>query len=93
MDLKLSYHELYGYNEITEYRWNQLTDIMEKAKKNRPAALKRADRAGNAWYRSEKMVGMMLYLDRFSEDLSEFEKRIDYLAELGITYVHFMPLL
>ena len=48
MDLKLSYHELYGYNEITEYRWNQLTDIMEKAKKNRPAALKRADRAGNA---------------------------------------------
>ena len=33
MDLKLSYHELYGYNEITEYRWNQLTDIMEKAKK------------------------------------------------------------
>ena len=80
MDLKQSYHELYGYNGITEYRWNQLMDIMEKAKKTRPAALKRADGAGNDWYRSEKMVGMMLYLDRFSEDLSEFEKRIDYLA-------------
>lgn len=35
----------------------------------------------------------MLYLDRFSENLTEFEKRIGYLAELGVTYVHFMPLL
>ena len=35
----------------------------------------------------------MLYVDKFSRDLYEFEKRIDYLAELGVTYVHFMPLL
>ena len=39
------------------------------------------------------MVGIMLYVDKFSRDLYEFEKRIDYLAELGVTYVHFMPLL
>ena len=44
-------------------------------------------------YISEKMVGIMLYVDKFSHDLYEFEKRIDYLAELGVTYVHFMPLL
>ena len=35
----------------------------------------------------------MLYLDKFSEDLINFEKKIDYLADLGVTYVHFMPLL
>ena len=35
----------------------------------------------------------MLYVDKFSNNLTEFEQRIDYLAELGITYVHFMPLL
>lgn len=93
MDLKQSYHELYGYNEITEYRWNQLVDLMKKAEKSRPAALKRADREGNGWYESEKMVGIMLYVDRFSDDLFAFEERIDYLAELGVTYVHFMPLL
>ncbi len=93
MDLKSSYHELYGTNEITQYRWDQLLSIMEHAKKARPSALKKADRDGNGWYRSQNMVGMMLYVDKFSNNLTEFEQRIDYLAELGITYVHFMPLL
>lgn len=93
MDLKNSYYELYGRNEITEYRWGQLMSILEHAAKTRPSALKKADGNGNDWYQSEKMVGMMLYVDRFSNNLEEFEKRIDYIAELGITYVHFMPLL
>ena len=93
MDLKTAYFDLYGQNSITEYRWGQLTEIMEKAKKERSSALKRQDRAGNAWYLSENMIGMMLYADRFCENLVDFEKKIDYLSELGITYVHFMPLL
>lgn len=93
MDLQNSYFELYGNNDITKYRFEQLMSIMDNAKKNRPSALIKADEAGNAWYQSEKMVGMMLYVDRFSDNLKKFEKRIDYLAELGVTYVHFMPLL
>ncbi len=36
MDLKSSYYELYGTNEITQYRWDQLLSIMEDAKKARP---------------------------------------------------------
>ncbi len=93
MDLQNSYFEIYGDNDITKYRYNQLISIMDKAKKNRKASLKKEDAKGNSWYRSEKMVGIMLYIDRFSNNLFEFEKRIDYLTELGITYVHFMPLL
>lgn len=93
MDLKNSYYELYGDNDITRYRFEQLMSMMDKAKKTRSASLKKLDAAGNDWYKSEKMIGMMLYVDRFSNNLVEFEKRIDYLAELGITYVHFMPLL
>ena len=56
MDLKSNYYELYGTNEITQYRWGQLLSIMEHAKKTRPAALKKADRDGNAWYRSGKRL-------------------------------------
>lgn len=93
MDLEKSYYELYGNNDITKYRFGQLMSIMDNARKNRPSALVKADVAGNSWYQSEKMVGIMLYVDRFSDNLKEFEKRIDYLAELGITYVHFMPIL
>ncbi len=93
MDLQKCYFELYGDNDISGYRFGQLMSIMENAKKNRPSALSKADEAGNDWYQSEKMVGIMLYVDRFSDNLKNFEKRIDYLVELGITYVHFMPLL
>lgn len=93
MDLQNSYFEIYGDNDITKYRYNQLISIMDKAKKDRKASLKKEDAKGNSWYRSEKMVGIMLYVDRFSNNLFEFEKKIDYLTELGITYVHFMPLL
>lgn len=93
MDLKKDYFDLYGHNGVTEYRWGQLQEIMAKAKKERNSTLKKQDQAGNAWYLSEKMCGMMLYVDRFSKDLYDFEKKIDYLSELGITLVHFMPLL
>ena len=93
MDLRQSYYDLYGDNEITSYRYGQLTDIIARAKKERNADLKKQDALGNDWYLSEKMVGIMLYVDRFSADLKGFEDKIDYLAELGITYVHFMPLL
>ena len=87
------YKGLYGDNDLTNYRWSQLVQIIETAIAHRPADLKREDKKGSGWYLSEKMVGMMLYVDRFSKDLFDFENRIDYLAELGITYVHFMPLL
>lgn len=93
MNLKDSYYELYGYNDITRYRFEQLEQIMDTAKKKRSAALRESDQAGNDWYQSEKMIGMMLYVDRFSNNLKQFEKKIDYIAELGVTYVHFMPLL
>lgn len=93
MDLERSYYEIYGDNDITRFRYIQLMEIMEQAKKTRPAAWKKLDAAGNDWYKSENMIGIMLYVDRFSDNLVEFEKRIDYLAELGVTYVHFMPLL
>ena len=93
MDLKESYYELYGENEWTDYRFGQLTEIIEKAGKERSPELRQQDEAGNGWYLSEKMAGIMLYVDRFSQDLYHFEEKIDYLAELGITYVHFMPLL
>ena len=87
------YKSLYGESDTSSYRFNQLQEIIEKAKKERKKELKSEDKKGNSWYLSEKMVGIMLYTDKFSQNLKEFENKIDYLAEFGITYVHFMPLL
>lgn len=93
MEWKQNYYDIYEKNENTDLRYNQLLDIIQKAKTDRPLWLVEQDKSGNDWYLSEKMVGMMLYVDRFCNDLYEMEKKIDYFVELGITYVHFMPLL
>ena len=93
MDLKQSYQELYGKGKVSEQRFHELLEIMEKAKAERPAWLREQDAEGNSWYLSEKMAGIMLYTDHFCGDLYGMEEKLDYLSELGITYVHFMPLL
>lgn len=93
MDLKQSYQELYGKSGVSGQRFRELTEIMEKAKAERPAWLREQDLQGNDWYLSEKMTGIMLYTDHFCGDLYGLEEKLDYLSELGITYVHFMPLL
>ncbi len=93
MDLKQSYQELYGKGKVSEQRFHELLEIMEKAKAERPEWLREQDAEGNSWYLSEKMAGIMLYTDHFCGDLYGMEEKLDYLSELGITYVHFMPLL
>ncbi len=45
------------------------------------------------WFQSEKAVGYVCYADLFAGNLKNIESKIDYLSELGITYLHLMPLL
>lgn len=44
------------------------------------------------WYLSERMVGGSLYVDLFSDTLNSLREKIPYLKDLGLTYVHLMPL-
>ena len=39
------------------------------------------------------MIGYVAYADRFAKTLAGVRDRLDYLAELGVTYLHLMPLL
>jgi amylosucrase/maltose alpha-D-glucosyltransferase/alpha-amylase len=43
------------------------------------------------WYLSHRMVGAMCYVDLFAGDLQGLRARIPYLKELGIAYLHLMP--
>lgn len=45
------------------------------------------------WFQSPDAVGYVAYADLFAGDLNGVRKKIDYLQELGITYLHLMPLL
>ena len=45
------------------------------------------------WFQSPSMVGYAAYADRFAGDLKGVREQIPYLRELGVTYLHLMPLL
>jgi amylosucrase len=61
----------------------------------RPDELKALDALRSAdpnWYQSHRMVGAMCYVDVFGGDIHGLRDRIPYLTELGITYLHLLPL-
>ncbi|MBA3470059.1 MAG: alpha-amylase [Herpetosiphonaceae bacterium] len=45
------------------------------------------------WFQRPTMVGGIYYVDRFAGTLQGVRERLDYLCDLGLTYVHLMPLL
>ncbi len=45
------------------------------------------------WYQQPSMVGYAMYADRFAGSLNGVRENIDYLNDLGISYLHLMPLL
>jgi amylosucrase len=45
------------------------------------------------WFQRPDMVGYVFYIDRFAGDLTGVLSKLDYLEEIGATYVHFMPCL
>jgi amylosucrase len=60
----------------------------------RPAELKALDAlriVDPYWYQSHRMVGAMCYVDLFAGDLAGLRDRIPYLSELGVNYLHLMP--
>ena len=62
---------------------------------DRPDSLKQLDKKRSKdpeWYQSHKMLGGVCYVDLFAGDLTGIRKKIPYFKELGITYLHLMPL-
>ncbi len=45
------------------------------------------------WLQQPNMMGYACYTERFAGDLSSLQDRVGYLRELGVTYLHLMPLL
>lgn len=61
----------------------------------RPLELKVRDaqrEADASWFQSERMLGGVAYVDRFAGNLAGIRDQIPYFRELGLTYLHLMPL-
>ncbi|WP_298611332.1 alpha-amylase family glycosyl hydrolase [uncultured Thiothrix sp.] len=66
-----------------------------QAWQERPNALKVQDAEHEHnpdWFSSEKMVGGVCYVDLFAGNLQGIIQKIPYFQELGLTYLHLMPL-
>ncbi len=44
------------------------------------------------WFQNERMVGGVCYVDLYAGNLKGIRERIPYFQELGLTYLHLMPL-
>jgi amylosucrase len=87
------YFKTYGENPLTQIALSNLFLMMDEAKNYRKSDLRSMDQSNTNWYFSQNIVGMTLYVDLFAGSLKKLEKKIDYFRELGITYIHLMPLL
>lgn len=55
-------------------------------------ALDQAREEDPLWFQSNQMLGGVCYVDLFANDLEGIRSKIPYFKELGLTYLHLMPL-
>lgn len=94
-ELARLYSEVYALNPFYEVHssFHSLLKLMDSYHKQRKETYKKADRNDAAWFFKHDIVGTTLYVDLFSKDLSTMHQYIPYFKELGISFIHFMPLL
>lgn len=86
---------VYGSNEAVLPMLEQLIAHSWQSYSKRATRLKNTDaeREQNPdWILSHKQVGGVCYVDLFAGDLQGLKKKIPYFKELGLTYLHLMPL-
>lgn len=95
-DVFARFSRLYGSRDDFSNRFAELILALADMYLARDSELRELDRQreeDKGWFMSPNWVGTMLYVDRFSKNLKGFMQKIDYLEELGVNYVHLMPLL
>ena len=84
-----------GVADMTGFVTELVLDALEAAAE-RPTALRLLDRRREidpAWFQRSRMVGYVCYADRFAGSLPGVRRHLEYPTELGVTYLHLMPLL
>lgn len=86
---------LYGDQYDFFYHLEALLRLMAESWISRPEALKALDDTREEqpdWFQDHQMLGAVCYVDLFARDLAGIRQKISYFKELGLTYLHLMPL-
>ncbi|HLO37053.1 MAG TPA: alpha-amylase family glycosyl hydrolase [Lacibacter sp.] len=88
------YLQLYEHYPAAETLFDELIKTIIKAYKQRPSVLKQRDiqkLEQEHWFLSNKINGMSLYVDRFCGSIKNLETKLDYFENLGVNFLHLMP--
>lgn len=95
----ITVHELfliiYGNHPNCNSKFVELIEIFIVSHKQRPAVLQQKDQTKadqGIWFLSNQITGMSLYVDRFAGDLKALPAKLNYLKNLGINFLHLMPI-
>ena len=91
-ELEMLYMGLYHNSSMFAELCNQLKCFYDERK----SSLKESDlkrEADSGWYKQNDMLGMMLYIDNFAENIKGVEDRLDYIEKCNVNYIHLMPFL
>lgn len=86
---------LYGHHYDFFYHLEQILALAARSWIGRPSPLRDLDvrrEADPTWFQAQQMVGAVLYVDLFADTLAGLRARLPYLKQLGVTYLHLMPL-
>lgn len=87
--------QLYGGCYDFFYHLEELLAAAARGWLARPAWLRERDARREAdpdWFLSQHMVGGVCYVDLLAGDLAGLRRRLPFFQELGLTYLHLMPL-
>ncbi len=91
-DLERGLEEVYDLAAVLP----RVVDVVAAAHAARSSALRAHDRARVLrpdWFQEPGVLGYAAYAERFAGTLQGVRERLPYLRELGVTYLHLMPLL
>ncbi|KAA9111557.1 alpha-amylase family protein [Microbacterium rhizomatis] len=86
---------LYGHRADAREQLSAVVGEAAASWSRRPLELRARDaqRADDPdWFQSERMLGGVCYVDRYAGGLAGVREAIPYFQELGLTYLHLMPL-
>jgi glycosidase len=89
------YLGLYGARYDFFFHLEDLLLSLARSWLARPHELRKLDEAREAnplWHQSNQMLGGVCYVDLFAGTLEGIKSKIPYFRELGLTYLHLMPL-
>ncbi len=90
------FNQIYGHRLDATKWYERLTDNIIKAYVDRNDKLKNLDQkklTSGTWFLSNDIVGMSLYVDRFSGSISGLSEKLNYFEDVGVNFLHLMPVM